>query len=465
MKKVNRWLIYCIVLFLFSCSPTLKTYKEQFHVLDEKIALHDYAGAITYLESLKDQFYKKKDRVIFYLDLGMLYHYNKEYEKSNEILTKAEQAIEELYAKSISRAVTSLLLNDNVLEYDGEDYENIYLNFFKALNYLQLHSFDEAFVEVRRINDKAKVLDQKYNDLAKAFNRSKDAKLKLEAGKSKFHNSALSDYLSLLMYRTEGNLDDAYIDFHKFEEAWETQSDIYDFQKPDIKKSLIKSPKAKVNVFAFSGKAPDKKAKTLYVHTEKDMIIIGTTEESPKGRNDLETLNTFPWKDVKEGYHFKFQIPFLERRDSQVTKIKVIVNNNETFTLSKMESLANVAEDTFRTKEPIIYIKTILRSVIKGLFAEKRKEEMEQKIDNPLLGFAARMATDIAMDATENADLRISRFFPCCAYAGEIRLEPGIYDFRIEYYGKNNTLLHSEENNQMQLKNNQMNLIESYFLQ
>ena len=64
----------------------------------------------------------------------MLHHYNGDFEQSNTLLSKAETAFDELYTKSIGRAAASMLLNDNILEYSGEDYEDIYLNIFKLFH-------------------------------------------------------------------------------------------------------------------------------------------------------------------------------------------------------------------------------------------------------------------------------------------------------------------------------------------
>jgi hypothetical protein len=234
---------------------------------------------------------------------------------------------------------------------------------------------------------------------------------------------------------------------------------------PDMKRVIIKSDEAKLNVVAFTGKAPDKKSKTLYVHTEKDMIVIGTTEENPHGRNDLTSLNVYPWDGVKKGYHFKFQLPYMEKIPSQVETIKIFIDDEEKATVKLMENINNIAVETYKVKEPIIYVKTIIRTVVKGLFAAKRKEEMENKIDNPLLGFAARLAVDAAVDATENADLRISRYFPGKVHAAEVILPPGTYHVKVQYFGRNNTLLFTEDFPEMELTKRGLNIISSSYLQ
>ncbi|MCK4313091.1 MAG: hypothetical protein KAW88_10195, partial [Candidatus Cloacimonetes bacterium] len=485
---------FIFLLGIISGCASMKTSKKQFSGINKKLEIRDFAGAISQIESSKDKFYKEKEKVLYYLDLGMLYHYNKEYKKSNEFLEKAEFAIEELYTKSISKAAVSLLLNDNAMDYSGEDYEDIYLNVFKALNYLELNKFDEAFVEIRRINNKLSVLEDKHVKMAAQFNLSKDKKNEFKTGKSKFHNSALGRYLSLLLYRAEGKRDDARIDLNKIRDSWELQKQICNFEIPEMDNYLNKTDKARIDILSFIGKSPDKKAKTLYIHTETDVLIIATTKEAPDGtkkslggtgelvdatkemvdstielvdttkelvdsiiditpfkpkkkkkeeakieaakeEDKIEaTLDIINWSGIQKGYHFKFQLPYMDLRKSQVAKIKVFVDDKLELELEPIESVENVALETYKVKEPLIYLKTITRSVVKGLLAEKAKVEMEKKTGGGYWGLASRLATDLAVDATENADLRISRFFPAKALIGEIEVEPGIHFIKIEYY-------------------------------
>jgi hypothetical protein len=452
-----------LVLLLSGCAST-KTFKSQFEGMEEKLANEEYGVLVNQIESKKDEFYKAKDRVVYYLDVGMLQHYQGNYELSNEYLTKAENAIEELFTKSISKAATSLLLNDNALDYSGEPYEDIYLNVFKALNYLELNEFDSAFVEIRRINIKLNELQDKYQKKAEQFNSSKDNKSEFKAADNKFHNSALGRYLSMLLYRTEGKMDDARIDKDKIHEAFKLQSHIYDFKEPKFDSYLKFSEKAKLNVLGLVGKAPDKKAKTLYIHTEENLIIIGASEENPRGNQQLEELDAIYWPNVEKGYHFKFQLPYMEKRNSVIKSIRVSVNDEVVGKLQLLEDMENVAEETYEVKVPMIYLKTITRTITKGLLAERGKAKMEESIENPLLGFAARLATDIAVDATENADLRVSRFFPGKAMVGEFEIEPGTHNIKIEYLNGSGSVIHTKDFPNQEITLDGLNLIEAYYL-
>jgi len=463
MNRTLKVFLLLVILFVLSCAST-RSSKNQFIGINEKLISHDYQGALNQIEAAKDKFYKEKEKALYYVDAGMLHHYNGNFVQSNTLLSKAEKAFDELYTKSIGRGAASMLLNDNVLEYSGEDYEDIYLNVFKALNYVELDKFDDAFVEIRKINEKLSLLEQKHKKMAKQFNKSKDKKKSFETGKNKFHNSALGRYLSMLLYRAEGKMDDARIDKEKIDEAWQLQSHIYNFSKPSLNNYLSRTGKAKINVISFNGRAPDKKANTLYVHTEKDLVVIGTTKENPHGKQNLETLDLIPWKDMKKGYHFKFQLPFMKKRKSNIGRIEVTIDGKMSADLQQIEDIEKVALETFKIKEPLIYLKTITRTVIKGLFSTKRKEEMEKKIDNALLGFAARLATDAIVDATENADLRISRFFPAKTFITEIEVTPGIHKIKVKYYSKNGSVLFVDDLGEKNISISGLNLFESFYL-
>ncbi len=464
MKKQNFLIISAFVLLLLSGCASVKSSKQQFVGIDDKLVAHDYEGALQQIKAAKGKFYKEKEQALYYLDEGMLLHFAGRYEESNQALAKAEQAIDELYTKSISRGAASMLINDNVLEYSGEDYEEIYLNVFKAINYLELGDFDGAFVEIRRIDFKLSMLEAKHKKMADQFNLSKDKKKEFKPGTNKFHNSALGRYLSMLLYRAEGEIDDARIDLNKIIEAWNLQSQIYDFTRPDLDSCLKYDGKARINFLSFVGRAPDKKAKTLYIHTEKDIIVIGFTDENPRGKQELETLDVITWPGVEKGYHFKFQLPYLEPRKSQVGNVKVVVDGKFSGNLQMIENLEKVAFETYKIKEPLIYLKTITRSVLKGLASEKGKAELSKQVGGGLWGDLSRLAADVAVDATENADLRISRFFPARALVGEVAVEPGTYNIKLEYYSKNGVLLWVDDLGDQEIKRNDLNLMNSYYL-
>ncbi|MDH3345972.1 MAG: hypothetical protein OEL75_02190, partial [Kiritimatiellaceae bacterium] len=144
-------------------------------------------------------------------------------------------------------------------------------------------------------------------------------------------------------------------------------------------------------------------------------------------------------------------------------RIEVEITGQGSEKLQKLESLENVAIETFSIQKPLIYLKTILRTVAKGLAAEQAKQEMTENMDSGL-AFFTRIAADLLVDQTENADLRMSRFFPAEVAVREIHLKEGTYDVRIHYYDSHGGLLYTDERLGLYLEADRLNVLESSYL-
>ncbi|MDD3806673.1 MAG: hypothetical protein PHE86_01380, partial [Candidatus Marinimicrobia bacterium] len=148
-----------LLLFLLISCTSIMTNTFIYEGIDEALAKNEFLTPIAQLENIKDKAFSEKDRVLYFLNMGMLHHFAGNYSESNVMLTQAERGIEELYTVSVSKLASSFLLNDNALDYSGEDYEDIYLNVFKALNYAHLGETDASFVELNRMHHKLQQLE------------------------------------------------------------------------------------------------------------------------------------------------------------------------------------------------------------------------------------------------------------------------------------------------------------------
>ncbi len=454
----GAFLFSVALLFLFSCT----TRNEAFVEIDAAVAEGRYLDAAASMSGEdRSSYYKDKDKVLYYLDLGMLYHYGGDYTQSVQHLDEAERLIEQYFSTSITQAAGSLLLNDNVMDYSGEDYEDIYLNVFKALDYLNLGEFDAGFVEVRRVNTKLNILEDKYNSLAAGYNSSDDKAVALEAGSNRFYNSALARYVSMLLYRAEGDIDGASIDYEKFLQAYQLQPDIYNFVPP-VDKSVLKAPKngARLSVLAFAGRSPVKKAKSLTIATGPNQVSILTTDEDDSGVIVPTGYNSFFWPGVEGGYRFKFQLPYMDMQGTSANAIYLVVDGERQGELFLMENIEKIARETFQVKYPIIFMKTVTRTIIKGIIAQKGKEQM-QKQGGLAMGLLGSIVADVAVEASEQADLRVSRYFPAFAFVREFEVPPGEHQVRVEYFS-DGTLIFSDELGSVNVTENGLNLVTSY---
>ncbi len=465
-NRFTAAVLLAAVLVLSSCASTM-TIQNQYDEARDYVARRDFAGAGTIIESYKNESYKEKDRVLYYLDVGMLYHYAGEYEKSNAALSAAERGIEELYTKSLSRGGASGVLNDNALEYAGEDYEDIYLNVFKGLNYIALGDAEAALVEIRRVHIKLNLLEDKYRQQIEEYNASEEADGQIEPRNSRFHNDALARYLGLLLYRYDRSFDDARIEGDKIVQAFAEQKKLYNFARPEIPALEGEEGEAFLSLMAFSGISPRKTAKTLYLTTIPGAVIITMTDQNEDYVKEIVGFNVLAMPGVEGGFHFKFQYPQMKKMGSDVSRILLRVGNDaaEVPLLEKME---NISQEIFLIKQPLIIGKAILRTVAKGILKESGKQAMKDQMSDDaggmLLGMLLGVAADVAVDATENADLRISQYFPARAYAADLSLPPGEYPVSIEYYA-GNTMLFRDDRGMMNLQPGQLNLMESFFLE
>lgn len=416
----------------------------------------DFSTLVSKTEKDKRKLYKNKDKVLEYLDLGMLYHYQGDYTKSNQMLEQAELAMEDLFTRSVSKAALSLLLNDNVLDYYGEDYEDIYTNVFKALNYLHQDKFDDAFVEIRRINFKLDMLQDKYVKMADAYNLSKDRRAEFKAGTNKFVSSALGRYLSMIIYQQEGKPDDAYIDYNKLQEAFDLQPEIYDFDPPPLYDPLQQLELPLLHVVALTGRAPRKENREFHIATSEDMLHIVTLDK------DIEPFSVF-WPGIEKNTYFKFVMPYMVYEPSEIASAVVTVDTLR-YELNLLEDIGQVALQTFKVKEPLLLLKNATRAVVKGLAAKALKKEIKKNNDD-LGGDLLSLGTDIALFFSEKADLRAASFFPSAVSVADIPLPAGKHNITIDYYDFGGNLLYQDVRTGFEVRPGKLNLLESWQLQ
>ena len=80
--------------------------------LEAQMKLGDYPTALLTVEEERERAYKGKNRLLYYLERGMLLHLSGQYAESNAAFETAKQVGNELYAASISGAGLSLMTND-----------------------------------------------------------------------------------------------------------------------------------------------------------------------------------------------------------------------------------------------------------------------------------------------------------------------------------------------------------------
>jgi len=438
-------LFFCLVFLLGGCA----SYKldEAQHNIRSSFATQNFDQTIELLKNYeKKEIYKIKDNVLLELELGTVNHFNQQYDSSTIHFERAEEKIDQLYTKSISRGLASFLItNDNALAYDGEDYEDIYLNTFKSLNFIHLNNLEGALVEARRMAFKLSQLKIKYEGLAEALARADTLEeTEWKTGKSNIQNSAFSHYLAGILYAKSGKPDDARIEYERMLEAIREQPKLYHFRQTD-EKSLqrIKNP-AQFNVLitAFAGRAPIKR------------------------QHDIRTY--VPSRDL----YLKFSVPSLNLYPSQVRSVEVIFNDTLRTSVNLMEEMDLVSREMYKIKEPIIYARAFARSLLKALgsnaISNKLKEKKENsdengKDDKKGLGILAGIFGKVGQEVSEKADLRSWQTMPGKVYANTVKLPAGEHHAVIQYYDADGRILYNREKKLTISQNSSLELIETLY--
>jgi len=458
VKLFPACLFFPFLFFLFpSCTSISGAYKN----IDEAVYQNDFERGIAEIiigQEKKRPIYPEKNAISLFLDKGLLEHYAGNYSSSSRDLENAERLIQEAFTKSITAGITSYIANDNTKEYPGEDYEDIYLNVFNALNYYHNNNTEEAMVEIRKItmsNGKLDLLSKKYEEGSELATQHMHVTLhnidfpdipELPTGEPVFFSdSALARYLSALFYQGQGKTDDARIEFDKLNAAFTDNPKIYYHPFPESAEDAQNIPpeKARLNILAFAGLSPIKEEKVYNQY--------------------------FPFFRNKALHYTQFKLPVLVKRPSIIDRIQVKISGQKSFDLELIEDMGAVAKETYNARFTNMFNKTYIRTIIKYATADAGatkaasrfdKENEEENESGLFISLLASIAGKLAADSSEAADIRMGRYFPDKAYIGGINLDPGIYSVSVIFYNQGNVVA-TDEYTELYVRANTLNLIEA----
>ena len=199
--------LFILMLFLSSCS----SYQSKVEKSRDLLRQGEYHLA---LEQLKPLALKQNDDQLVYLfDYATALQVSGDLKESDKYFLMAHDLAEVKDYHSISRIGGSLLFNEGMVQYKGEDYENVLINAMLAINFAVQGDLDAALVETKRLNEKL-------------------THYKVD-GKKNYEQNPFAFYLGASIWEANKQYDDAYIDYKK----------VYDLNPniADLKYDLIRS--------------------------------------------------------------------------------------------------------------------------------------------------------------------------------------------------------------------------------
>ncbi len=349
--------------------------------------------------------YGSNAELLYLLDAAMVHLQCRDFEAAQEKFHAAERLAENLWTESISRQAASLVTNEYLIKYAGEDYERALINMMSATGYLQSGEHDEALVECRRLDTLLSLFNEKYEE------------------KNVYREDAFGRYLSGTLHEADQALDDAFIDYLKAFNAYQDYEAHYDTPVPptlvedllrmaaavdrmeevqallpDIAERRWRSvadvrPLGKVVFLQFNGRAPAKTQGQVHIPTGHGPLTIAYPR--------LLLLPT-------ACNHHQLVL------DSQAGRMES--------PLYLVEDIGRIALKNLEDKKARIITKAIARAVVKQVVIDSLSKNSDENVENAL-----KTALNIANLFIEQADTRSWRTLPGEIYMTRLFLPPGDY--------------------------------------
>lgn len=396
-------------------------------------------NAVTFRSSLADGHYetalqtlgkarKGPARLLYLMENGLIAHYRGEYHASNRFFEVAERLSDRLFTRSLSREAASLITNDQVRAYRGEEFELAFINYYRALNYWYLGEPEEALVECRKANLK---LDR-YAALA-----DYDAT---------YRNDAFIHYMTGLIYEATGELNDAYVSYRNALDAYETYQNVFGLEAPaDLRTDLRRVEEDLGYVQRQDGRVgsagPDSPPEgELVLFSEIGFVPHKVQEEIslPVYENDVESVSKKRLDGISRKIAYRHFKPHYAGRSKVEYWLRValpayadVAPRTQSILLSAAgrrtgttlaEDLSAIAWQTFQDKQPAMLARTVGRGLLKYMASAKAEKE------NKVLGFIV----NLFVAATEAADTRSWVSLPHNVQIGRLALPAGIHTLTLE---------------------------------
>ncbi len=403
--------LFTLALLVESCAMSSEFYRD----VDRDLGAGQYNAAAKVVENNREK-YGDNSSVLYNLESGLLLHYAGEYRSSSVHLLAGEKKMEDLYTQSVSKGIGSVVLNDNLLPYEGEDFEKVFVNLFLALNYARAGNLEDAIVEARKV-------DLKLNEYSRQYD-----------GKNSYKQDAFVRYIMGVLYEANGETNDAFISYRHAYEAYKAYDTLYATGCPSYLKSDLVRTAGELG-FQEDLQEYERTFGMKYTESRQDDGTLLVLIYSGKGPVKEEVkLKVSIMDDDGTVHTFVAAIPKFHSRQNGVRSYTVSVSGggiSEEKPAEVGENVEAIAAKNLDERIGLIYLKTAGRALLKFLAAEKAKKEMKKKNDSQMANFLTSLVVDAAYDASEKADVRTWRSLPHDIQIVRLQLPAGTYSLGV----------------------------------
>ena len=415
---LRLWAAVCATALLAGCS-SMASHDQLASDVQATGQSQGVAAALVRLESSATS-ESEKTALLYNMERGELLRLDRRYEDSNHAFMLADNKVKEweeaakTNPQKLLGFVGASLISERLKEYEGQDYEKVWLTTRLALNRVALGDFDNARVDVKRTHEREAVIAEfrsketlSAEEEAKAKGASSGNKeingypvetlndpevLALKNG----YQNALSHYLAGFLYEA---MNEPGLAAPGYRKAIELKPDTGVLEEGlrglDDRSSFTWKRRQRMTDVLFvveAGDAPARKPKAF-------------TLPVPTGRGLVTASLSYPVIEPSTD-------PLLSQLSAAGMDLK----------LEKVVDLNVMARRALKDEMPGMVLRGVTRAVAKGVL-----QDQLQKNAGPLGGLVAA----VAAVATEQADDRMWRMLPGRVYVARGYLPPGEHRIRI----------------------------------
>lgn len=392
--------------------------------------------------------YGEKSSVLYLMDTAMIETLAGRPADANAHIQAAEDLIESLYTKSVTREAASFLTSDASLPYEGEDFEKVFLNVLAALNHARMGEPDEAAVEARKA-------DVKLAEMARTRGRE-----------TAYGEDAFVRFLMGLMFEDAGERNDAWVSYARAIQTYQAQEKFgvpvpgslvwrasvvaaslgfheevaslrtaFPHAVPDDPTEGAET--GRIVVVEFAGEVPAKAERRIEVTLGQGLFFVQSMDVTSREEQQVSAAVSAA-KTLAADANIVIAYPVMMGRPPASAPVGVTVTGPEgeaRVSTETVHNLAAIAPVCLEERMGRIWARTVARAVVKFLLAyaaSKAGEAAGGKKYGALTGFLAGAVTGAALQASEHADTRSWGTLPAEVRLAVIAAPAGEYEVRVD---------------------------------
>lgn len=375
MGSIGTRLFSLAFIFIFTGCANYQRIVSNTHKLIRQGQAHKAA------DLLKERAYQEgKDQLVFLMEYGTALQLAGDYLESNKVFIYANELIKEKDHHSVSKIASSLALNDGMLQYKGEDFENMNINVQAALNHTMMGDQNSTRIEVRRLEEKLSYFKTE--------------------GKKKYLQNSFAHYLAALTWEQSGDWDSAYIHYMKIYEDYPGTAGLAD----DLLRAAVRRGNRQ-NVKEWSKKSKLTEAQIRKQRKMAEVVLLFEQGWIPRKRPNPR---------------FK-SLPKLYPTPSTTKQASLKIGGYSEVRTHIVYDLESVAISTLGEKYGAMVAKKIAAIATKEILSDQVRQKDE--------GLGA--LTNLLLHISDQADLRQWSTLPETYQATKMWIQPGTYTVKV----------------------------------